>query len=663
MQSHNEIFSSATQLHQQGRLAEAVSLYQQVLRGDRKNVGAANLLGVALMQAGRLAEAATAIRRALEIDPHQSTAHYNLGAILQSLNRHAEAVDHYQRAIALSPKDAQSHNNLGVTLKALGRYEDAAASYRKALGLKPDYGEAHTNLATVLCSLENYEEAIRQSEKALVLNPNLTEAHVNIGNALRALERTEEAVQAFDRAIASQPDRPEGYESAGNALMERDLTERAVPYFEKAAALKQTAAGPYFKLAICLYAVSRQPEAFIAAEKGFAFAPANADDEVAVGTFLQEANRHDEALAHFERALELEPDSTSAHFGCGRTLIALQRYEEALFHTDRSIGGRSGQDRALYNKSQIHLSLGRFPEGWKLYENRFSEKVKISAQRSHSAPRWDGKKITGTLAVWGEQGLGDQILYASIIPDVLAHAGSVVLEVEPRLIGLLSRSFPEVQFRSLAEDPKNIRANAHVPMGGLGEFFRQRPEDFPRQAYLLADKDRAAGLRASLHADKKLAVGISWRSANPKFGMHKTAQLRDFSPLFTRPDVQVVDLQYGDTAAEIEAVRGEFGVAVRHLDEIDNTNDIDGLAALIDACDVVLTVSNTTAHIAGALGKPVWVMVPHGQGRLWYWFHERADSPWYPEMRICRQQKGQSWADLIALAVSQITDFVQPSKP
>jgi ADP-heptose:LPS heptosyltransferase len=125
----------------------------------------------------------------------------------------------------------------------------------------------------------------------------------------------------------------------------------------------------------------------------------------------------------------------------------------------------------------------------------------------------------------------------------------------------------------------------------------------------------------------------------------------------------VVDLQYGDTAAEIEAVRGEFGVAVKHLDEIDNTNDIDGLAALIGACDVVLTVSNTTAHIAGALGKPVWVMVPHGQGRLWYWFHERADSPWYPEMRICRQQKGQSWADLIASAVSQIADFVQASKP
>lgn len=657
------MFSSATRLHQQGRLVEAISLYQQVLRGDRKNVGAANLLGVALMQAGKLEEAASAIRRALEIDPRQSTAHYNLGTILQSLNRHAEAADHYRRAIALSPKDAQSHNNLGATLKALGRYEDAAESYRKALDLKPDYGEARTNLAAVLCSLENYEEAIRQSEKALVLNPKLTEAHVNIGNALRALERAEEAVQAFDRAIALQPDRPEGYESAGNALMEHDLTERAIPYFERAAALKQTAAGPYFKLAICLYAAGRQPEAFIAAEKGSAFVPANADDEVAVGTFLQETNRHDEALVHFERALELEPDSTSAHFGYGRTLIALQRYEEALFHTDRSIGGRSGEDRALYNKSQIHLSLGRFPEGWKLYENRFSEKVKISVQRSHSAPRWDGKKIDGTLAVWGEQGLGDQILYASIIPDVRVHAGLVVLEVEPRLIGLLSRSFPGVTFRSLAGDPKEIRTDAHVPMGGLGEFFRQRPEDFPRKAYLVADKERAAGLRASLHADKKIAVGISWRSANPKFGMHKTAQLRDFSPLFTRPDVQVVDLQYGDTAAEIEAVRDEFGVAVKHLDEIDNTNDIDGLAALIDACDVVLTVSNTTAHIAGALGKPVWVMVPHGQGRLWYWFHERADSPWYPEMRICRQQKGQSWADLIASAVSQIAAFVQASKP
>lgn len=521
------MFSSATRLHQQGRLAEAISLYQQVLRGDRKNVGTANLLGVALMQAGRLEEAATAIRRALEIDPRQSTAHYNLGTILQSLNRHVEAADHYQRAIALSPDDVESHSNLGATLKALGRYEEAVASYRKALMLKSESAETRVNLASALFFLDRYEESLSVGEEALRLNPNLAEAHL----------------------------------------------------------------------------------------------------------------------------------------GYGRSLGALHRAEESLWHIDKSLAIKPGQNQAIFSKAFICLSLERFSEGWRLYDTRFLEELKFVTPRAYSMARWDGKKIDGTLAVWGEQGLGDQILYASIIPDVRAHAGSVVLEVEPRLIPLFARSFPGVQFCSLAGDPKEIRADAHVPMGGLGEFFRQRPEDFPRQAYLVADKGRAAGLRASLHADKKIAVGISWRSANPKFGMHKTAQLRDFSPLFTRPDVQVVDLQYGDTAAEIEAVRGEFGAAVKHLDEIDNTNDIDGLAALIDACDVVLTVSNTTAHIAGALGKPVWVMVPHGQGRLWYWFHERADSPWYPEMRICRQQKGQSWADLIASAVSQIADFVQRRGP
>jgi hypothetical protein len=241
-----------------------------------------------------------------------------------------------------------------------------------------------------------------------------------------------------------------------------------------------------------------------------------------------------------------------------------------------------------------------------------------------------------------------------MIPDAAADAGALTVEVEPRLIPLFARSFPGVRLRSLADDAKEVRADAHIPLGGLGELYRQSTGDFPRRAYLAADKARAEKLRHLLHADRKTVIGVSWRSANPKFGMHKTAQLRDFSPLFTRADVRLVDLQYGDTAAELQAIRDEFGVAIAHLDEIDNTRDIDGLAALIDACDAVLTVSNTTAHIAGALGKPVWVMVPYGQGRLWYWFGEREDSLWYPRMRICRQQPGQSWADLVAAIAPRI---------
>lgn len=660
-EQQNPAFAKASGLHRDGRLADAIPLYEQVLREVPNHRGASNLLGVALLQAGRPEEAAGVIRRALDLDPRQPGSHYNFGTILQALKRHEEAIVHYEQAIALAPGDAETHNNLGAALKALGRYEEAAASYRKALGLKPDYVAARVNLAAALFSLERYEESLRQSEKALALNPELAEAHVSTGNALRALDRCEAALRAFDRAIAIEPRRPEPYRSAGNTLIEWGHFDRAIPYFEKAASLNPESAGSHFKRAICLWAVGSCAEAAAAAELGFARTLDGAEDEIAAGTYLQEANRHDEAIAHFEKALALDPNSASAHHGIVRTLEALRRYDDALGHLDRSIEIKPGQDSSVYNRSLVNLALERFPEGWAPFETRFSDKLRFSKYRPHSAPRWDGKKIAGTLAVWGEQGLGDQILYASMIPDALARAGSVILEVEPRLIPLFARSFPGVELRSLAEDADGVRADAHVPIGGLGEFFRQSSGDFPRRAYLKADPERASALRGLLPANK-MPVGISWRSINPKFGMHKTAMLRDFSPLFMRSDVQLVDLQYGNTSAERAAIRKEPGIEILHLDEIDNTSDIDGLAALIEACDAVLTVDNTTAHIAGALGKPVWVMVPHGQGRFWYWFKDRADSPWYPGMRICRQQSGQPWADLIASAAPQIADFVQASK-
>ncbi len=155
-------------------------------------------------------------------------------------------------------------------------------------------------------------------------------------------------------------------------------------------------------------------------------------------------------------------------------------------------------------------------------------------------------------------------------------------------------------------------------------------------------------------------IGISWRSTNPKIGKHKTAKLEDFLPILSQPGLGFINLQYGDTAEEIGAI-AESGFQVRHIEEIDNTNDIDGLAALIEACDAVVTVSNTTAHLAGALGKPVWVLIPHGDVRIWYWFNDR-DCPWYPGARIVRKQPNQSWAEFIASVTPEVLEFAKNLK-
>ena len=277
--------------------------------------------------------------------------------------------------------------------------------------------------------------------------------------------------------------------------------------------------------------------------------------------------------------------------------------------------------------------------------------------RDYQAPLWDGGALDGPLVVWGEQGLGDQILYASMIPDLKARVPSTVLEVPKRLVSLFARSFPGIDgdpdARTLCMPVRTRRIFRSARSGCIcephGTIFRKR-----RAASSKPILSRRAALRKRLKTDDRLIVGLSWRSANKTLEKAKSAGLHAFEPLLKLPNCRFVDLQYGDTSAERAAVARDIGVDIEHLDDIDNFNDIDGLAALITACDFVVTVSNTTAHLAGALGKETYVLVPFGQARMWYWFHDRADNPFYPDIKIRRQAKTHDWASLMAPLADEI---------
>ncbi|MCA9219951.1 MAG: hypothetical protein KDA71_06455, partial [Planctomycetales bacterium] len=194
--------------------------------------------------------------------------------------------------------------------------------------------------------------------------------------------------------------------------------------------------------------------------------------------------------------------------------------------------------------------------------------------------------------------------------------------------------------------------------GGLGRFLRRDEASFPhRRHYWRADTDRAAGYRAKAIGSAKRLIGISWISKNEEFGTHKSLALSEWRNILSLPDTAFVTLQYGDTAVERTAAKNTLGVPVTEVPDLDLFNDIDGLAALIAACDLVITVSNTTAHVAGALGVPTWVLAPSGAGKLWYWFFDRTDSPWYPAVRIFRQSVPGSWSEPLAAAANALSEF------
>jgi Tfp pilus assembly protein PilF len=424
--------------------------------------------------------------------------------------------------------------------------------------------------------------------------------------------------------------------------------------------------------------------------------PGSADAQLNYGSVLATLQRHEEALAYFDRALAVNPHSARALNNRGNCLAVLRRFDEALASFDRALAidpdhvntlvnraytlvdlgrhteGKAGYERALkllpdHPDTQVHmafveLATGDFGSGWKRYEWRW--KTGQSAPPLHtSLPRWNGERVDGGIVAWGEQGLGDEILYSSMVPELAAYADKIVLELDPRLKTLFSRSMPQVQAIGRGEPlPEGIKVQS--PLAGLGRHLRANWDAFPKRenGYLVADQERAAELRRRLSPNGETVIGLSWVSKSPLFGLFKTAQLTDFESVLRIPGSRFVDLQYGDTSAEREAVKTATGIVVERLADIDNTNDIEGLAALMTACDLVVTVSNTTAHLAGALGRPTMLFVPQSGGRLWYWFSDRTDSPWYARMRVTRQRVGQSWKELVSGAAEEIAALAKTTQ-
>ena len=338
----------------------------------------------------------------------------------------------------------------------------------------------------------------------------------------------------------------------------------------------------------------------------------------------------------------------------GSALESLGLYDEAMRSFERAIAINPKWEPALLGATILPLSLGNFSTGWVNFE-RYRNAGFITSGQNLPQPRWDGSPVRGTLLVWGDQGLGEQIIHASMVPELCERADQVVVQVDPKLVALFARSFPVAEVIPFGATPARA-VDVQEPLSSLGRFLRPSWESFPKrkQGYLSADSERTARLHRRLKSGGNFVVGLSWRSKNRRFGVAKSMVLRDFEPLLRAPGIRFVDLQYGDTRAERELIAREFGVEVLGLEEIDNTNDIDGLASLIDACDAVVTVSNTTAHLAGALGKPTIVLLRHGWGRLWHWFRNCEDSPWYPRVRVLSQGPTQPWGELVRLSLPEI---------
>ncbi len=491
-----------------------------------------------------------------------------------------------------------------LSLLAAGRAAEALAEFDALLRRDPRHAEAWVQRSLVLILLSRNDEALFSAERAVKLMPGHPDAHSYRGSALLQLGRIDDALAAYDRVLTLAPKAPVAHYNRANALRKLGRWQAALDSLEQALRLQ----------------------------------PAYPDALTVTGLVMQALGDFDGALASFDAALKINPQAPDAHF----------------------------------NRALLLLATGRLAAGWADYEWRLHWATAVQQGQSRAigrvAPDWQGQPLDRPLLVVPEQGLGDQIFYAGMLGDLQAAVPGSTVCTEPRLLPLLSRSFPQLAFTT----PDRIDApacnaaqtfGAQIHLASLGRFFRNDAAGLShvRAAYLQADAARSAALAQRIRQPGKLTCGLSWVSKNAEFGANKSLSLEALAPVLSLPGLHFVDLQYGDTAHERRGFEEQHGLAVQKLDEIDNFHDIDGLASLIHACDIVVTVSNTTAHLAAALGKPALVLVPASSSLFWYWHIDRNDSPWYPSAVLLRQTRDGDWSPAIATAAAAVSEFTRAS--
>ena len=548
---------------------------------------------------------------------------------------------------------------LGASQRQLAQHQEATRTLMHAIELRHDCGEAHHELGLVHFDLGRFEDAADCFQLAVHYSPQLAVAHRDLGVAFTRLGRGAEAESACRRALELEPQSAAAWFHAGNACKLRGELEQAVECYGAALARDPGLVDAACQLAFVLYKLGRYAESRASHAAALAVRPDFAEVHHNLGLLLLETGHAEEALGSFERALALRPDTPETRVCIAHALRDLGRLDEALAQYDRVLAHQPQFGDAVINRCYALLMRGDYAGGWVEYERRFA--ATATPERGFPFPGWHGEPLGGKrILVYAEQGLGDEIMFASCLPDVVQRAGHAVIECSIRLAQLFARSFPLATVHGASKDDNKAWLRAlpptdfQVAIGSLPLSFRRLHTEFPaHRGYLRADDVRVEFWRSQFAATGgKLRVGIAWRGGSLRSRQFtRSVALPCWLPLLAQSGVDFVSLQYGDVANELAQLRLEHGIAVRSFGEA--LADIDELAAAITALDLVISVDTTVVHLAGALGRPVWVLLSNAPE--WRYPRSGATMPWYPSARLFHQMTSGEWAPVI----SQVCDAMR----
>lgn len=619
--------------HRRGDLARALAGYDAILALDPGFFDALHLKGVIAAQQGRNDEAVALMSRALAVMPDHVGAQGNLGNLLLRLGRAEEALDRFDALTARQPDNAGAQGARAAALHMLGRLDQAVAAYDRLLALDGNNAAAWYNRGNALQALGRAEDALASHDKALALRPGDVDTIYGQGNALQALGRVAEAVACYDAVLALKEDHAEALSSRGNALRRLGRLDEALAGHDRAVALKPASADAHYNRGTALVAAGRLDEALQSYDRALALKPEHAAALSGRGTALRDLGQLDAALASYDHALRLAPGDADTWSNRGILLQGLLRLDESLESYDRAIALDPEHIGAQWNRANALLLSGDFARGWPAYEWRWRSRATGASDRWFGEQPVEGRHIL----LRAEQGLGDTIQFARYAPLLRADGARVTLAVQPPLRRLLATLAPGLEVVAAREGGVDLGC----PLLSLPLIFGTTLDTIPAPPrYLTAEEDLVAAWRARLPSDAKRRIGLVW-SGNPK---HRNDRNRSL-PLSVLEPLLDIDAHWISLQKDVPERDAETIERLTLMRVNDGLRDFTDTAALIEALDLVIAVDTSVAHLAGALGKPVWILLPFSPD--WRWLTGRDDSPWYPSARLFRQTAPADWAGVI----------------
>ena len=590
-----ESMRTAYRLHESGELEQAERTYRSILLERPQDADAQYLLGEIANRTGRHREAAALLAGAIDANPGVAEIHYELGRAMRALGEPARAVTCFRSAIEIDRTHLDAHIDLASAILSLGNVEAAERAARDALSMAPRSVPARINLGAALEGQGKFSDAADSYRAILAIDSDCVPALANLSAVCLRLGAIEEAQSNIEHALRIEPDNPEVHIRRGDVLLEQRLPERAADSLREALRLKPDLTAAYNGL-------------------GFTY---------------DIQGRFESAMINYEKALELDPD----HF------------------------------RAHVNRAAVWLLQEDFARGWDEYEWRLRSPEHAPVHERFRHPRWDGSSLAGRrILVYAEQGLGDEIMFASCLPEIIAQAAHCVLDCEPRLAGLFRRSFPQStvhggrQTEAVDWLEGAGRIDLAIPAGSLPLYLRRTAAAFPRHAgYLIADAGRVKSWSERLQTlGPGMKIGLSWRGGVPQTGRgSRSIGLAELLPILRREGVHFVSLQYGPTDEELGALQRQHGIAIHHWQEA--IGDYEETAALVSALDLTLSVCTAVVDLAGALGRPAWVLAPVRSD--FRYGLEGAGMRWYPSVRMFRQSVYGNWQPVIAAVEAALSEL------